>query len=165
MLNLGKNVIIFWCEPIENAPHLPKNVLTRIHPNGKMSCAECGLKATHVVKYRHVNEQENQIHCDYFIHMGGTSARMMTRDHILPASLGGHNRITNMRAMCSRCNEKRGNVVTPIEAILIAGNLLDHTLPHKKSMVEHVLAIPRPIRGWIDIFRAHPELIKTVSFS
>jgi HNH endonuclease len=39
--------------------------------------------------------------------------RMMTRDHIIPKSLGGRDDVRNLRPACSPCNETRSNEVSP----------------------------------------------------
>jgi hypothetical protein len=46
---------------------------------------------------------------------------MMTRDHIIPKSLGGKDCIENLRPACTRCNENRSNEVTP-EVVEFAQN-------------------------------------------
>lgn len=38
---------------------------------------------------------------------------MMTRDHIIPKSLGGVDDVANLRPACAPCNEERGNEVLP----------------------------------------------------
>lgn len=38
---------------------------------------------------------------------------MMTRDHIIPKSLGGLDSVPNLRPACQQCNEARGNEVLP----------------------------------------------------
>jgi hypothetical protein len=39
--------------------------------------------------------------------------RMMTRDHIIPRSLGGRDCVENLRPACAPCNHGRKNEVTP----------------------------------------------------
>lgn len=34
---------------------------------------------------------------------------LMTKDHIVPKSRGGKNRISNMQTMCCRCNSRKGD--------------------------------------------------------
>lgn len=38
---------------------------------------------------------------------------MMTRDHIIPRSLGGVDAVANLRPACAPCNEQRSNEVSP----------------------------------------------------
>jgi 5-methylcytosine-specific restriction endonuclease McrA len=42
-----------------------------------------------------------------------SGVKMMTRDHIIPKSLGGVDHVANLRPGCSPCNEARGNEVDP----------------------------------------------------
>lgn len=39
--------------------------------------------------------------------------RLMTRDHIIPKSLGGKDCVENLRPACAPCNENRSNDVSP----------------------------------------------------
>lgn len=36
---------------------------------------------------------------------------LMTKDHIIPKSLGGVDEISNLQTMCKECNERKGNRV------------------------------------------------------
>jgi hypothetical protein len=47
---------------------------------------------------------------------------MMTRDHIIPKSLGGKDVVENLRPGCDYCNSKRGNILTPTEIAFRAAN-------------------------------------------
>jgi hypothetical protein len=47
---------------------------------------------------------------------------MMTRDHIIPRSLGGKDLVENLRPACSPCNGKRGSRLTAEEASFLAQN-------------------------------------------
>ena len=53
---------------------------------------------------------------------------LMTQDHIIPASLGGSNELSNLRVMCQHCNVKRGNKVTIAE--LLASTEVSRKLPN-----------------------------------
>lgn len=44
---------------------------------------------------------------------GPNGVVMMTRDHIIPKSLGGVDDVRNLRPACQPCNETRSNDVTP----------------------------------------------------
>lgn len=67
------------------------------------TCVCCGRKGSYFKldgdeksKRRHFN-----LYCD-----DGT---VMTKDHIMPKSLGGLDSIENLQPMCKDCNEKKGN--------------------------------------------------------
>jgi len=36
---------------------------------------------------------------------------MLTKDHILPVSLGGSDELDNLQTMCDKCNSKKGNKI------------------------------------------------------
>lgn len=46
-----------------------------------------------------------------------SSFSILSRDHIIPKSLGGSYNINNIRLMCQQCNSKRGTAFTLTEAI------------------------------------------------
>lgn len=47
---------------------------------------------------------------------------MMTRDHIIPKSLGGKDVIENLRPGCEECNSIRGSIMNEEELIFMANN-------------------------------------------
>jgi len=98
---------------------------------GKITCFQCGWKATHFSIERHKNDQlfgwvmnlvgkeqdntymmRSNLDRDRII-------RMLTQDHIVPVSLGGTDSLDNLRCMCEKCNVKRGNAA-PIKELLLS---------------------------------------------
>ena len=67
-----------------------------------LTCACCGRVGTHFKLdgdgdvRRHFN-----LYCD--------DGMLMTKDHIMPKSLGGSDSIDNLQPMCAECNFKKGN--------------------------------------------------------
>ena len=67
-----------------------------------LTCACCGRVGTHFKLdgdgdvRRHFN-----LYCD--------DGMLMTKDHIMPRSLGGSDSIDNLQPMCAECNFKKGN--------------------------------------------------------
>jgi 5-methylcytosine-specific restriction endonuclease McrA len=72
---------------------------------------------------------------------------LMTRDHIIPKSLGGVDGVENLRPMCSTCNSIRGNFVTDadLEFARTHPELIDpkRTKSGIEIMKRHVAQIPR----------------------
>ncbi len=157
-----KGLEILRCSPIDPA-NLPYKTLSRLHPDGVINCCKCGCSATHVVTWKH--ENENYWHIDYFAQRPDGSMKMMTKDHILPKSLGGTNQLTNLRAMCRTCNGNRGNTVTNREMIEMCANAKSHTSHyHMRKMGMRQFTQPHPLAGWLAIFQRFPELENAVRF-
>jgi hypothetical protein len=78
------------------------------------ACSCCGLQA----KYFALEKAPNQVpfHLNlYSIDKDGAEV-LMTRDHVHPQALGGHNGIKNSQTMCFPCNQRKG-CSTPVESI------------------------------------------------
>ena len=70
-------------------------------------CVRCGLEGTHF--WVEGNHGMNNFHLNlYAINKHGHEI-LMTRDHILPKSMGGADTLDNMQTMCTKCNAKKGN--------------------------------------------------------
>jgi hypothetical protein len=52
----------------------------------------------------------------------GGRITMMTRDHIIPRSLGGSDAVQNLRPGCEDCNGARGNALGPAELEFMLAN-------------------------------------------
>lgn len=79
-----------------------------------LQCAKCKITANVAIFERHKNSnlsnlKENQKwHWNFYYKSEGVEL-MMTRDHILPKSLGGSDKLSNCQPMCESCNRKKGN--------------------------------------------------------
>lgn len=69
-------------------------------------CVCCGIEGKYFAKERDVNTQKFHLNL-YAIDKNGNEV-LMTKDHIIPASLGGKNKQENYQTMCSICNERKG---------------------------------------------------------
>jgi 5-methylcytosine-specific restriction endonuclease McrA len=70
-------------------------------------CIECGIEGQFWALERF--EKENRYHLNlYAIDENGKEV-LMTKDHIVPKSLGGKDELENYQPMCCTCNEKKGN--------------------------------------------------------
>lgn len=74
-------------------------------------CVKCGLEGTYFAKERAIS----QPHAGYHFNLYGVDAegveRMFTKDHIVPKSRGGDNRLSNYQTMCAPCNEAKGATI------------------------------------------------------
>lgn len=71
------------------------------------SCAACGIVGAVLLLDR--NPQDKSPHFNLYHQKTDGSLILMTKDHILPKSLGGKDHINNMRTMCMPCNVWRAN--------------------------------------------------------
>lgn len=92
-------------------------------------CWRCGLEASRWIADGSKNAANRQPVLNlYCTSKSGSSVTMMTRDHIIPSSLGGKNDVENLRPGCENCNSRRGN---KIDAEEIAFGLAN---PHLMNM-------------------------------
>lgn len=75
-----------------------------------LKCWKCGIEADRFIVKHQRNDQNKPPVVELYAHTG-RSLVMMTRDHIIPVSLGGVNDVANLRPACSHCNTKRRNIM------------------------------------------------------
>ena len=78
-------------------------------------CVCCGKKGTHFKLCG--DESTNRRHFNLYAEDG----TLMTKDHILPKSKGGLNRVSNMQTMCTDCNSEKGSYCPGHEKEYIVG--------------------------------------------
>lgn len=84
-------------------------------------CHFCGCEADRWVATKgRTDKQGHPVLNLYGVNTDGHVV-LMTRDHIIPKSLGGRDWVENLRPACGPCNERRSNDVSP-EVIQFAKN-------------------------------------------
>lgn len=77
-------------------------------------CVTCGLRGQYFAKERqrsNKRKQRGRYHFNlYGVRADGTEV-MLTKDHIIPASKGGRDHITNFQTMCYDCNQQKGDAL------------------------------------------------------
>jgi len=71
-------------------------------------CWHCGVEADRFILKHHPKDTNKPPVLELYAHTG-KSLVMMTRDHIVPVSLGGFNDVANLRPGCEPCNNRRKN--------------------------------------------------------
>jgi 5-methylcytosine-specific restriction endonuclease McrA len=77
------------------------------------SCAICGIIGTVLrLEYSRGNN-ELAPHFNLYA-VKNDSLVLMTKDHIIPESIGGPTALWNLQTMCANCNHKKGNVLPDV---------------------------------------------------
>lgn len=69
-------------------------------------CARCGIEGEFFAKERYPNSSRYHLNL-YAIDKNGKEV-LMTKDHIIPASKGGKNILSNYQTLCTVCNSAKG---------------------------------------------------------
>lgn len=78
-----------------------------------ITCHFCGCQADRWVAEKGRRDKLGHPVLNLFATGRDSGIVMMTRDHIIPKSLGGTDAVANLRPACGPCNEGRSNDVTP----------------------------------------------------
>ena len=73
------------------------------------TCVRCGLVGTYFALERGINDNPNRFHFNLYGKDEKGVEVMITKDHIIPRSRGGKNRIDNYQPMCYRCNQRKAD--------------------------------------------------------
>ena len=73
-------------------------------------CVCCGIKGEYFALERGMGCAKHRYHLNLY---GKKDEKeiLMTKDHIIPKSLGGKNHISNYQTMCESCNSRKGNTI------------------------------------------------------
>ncbi len=80
----------------------------KMFKSGQTSCVKCGLQGSHWHIERHASDKVMPFSINLYA-MRGYEEVMLTHDHILPASMGGSNHLSNAQCMCEPCNHRKGD--------------------------------------------------------
>lgn len=80
------------------------------------TCVECGVVGTVMCldeprgsRRRRNRKQKGAAHFNLYGITPSGRVVMLTKDHILPKSKGGSNRLDNYQTMCETCNQRKGD--------------------------------------------------------
>ena len=102
-----------------------------------IKCVTCGKEGTHFKLCG--DETTNRRHFNLFAEDG----TLMTKDHIIPKSKGGVNKVYNMQTMCIDCNKDKGADYPGLEREYIIGRTIEgHELVFStlEKAVYHIVA-------------------------
>lgn len=72
-----------------------------------LRCSCCGIEGKYFAKEKHLGDGHFHLNL-YGVDKDGNEV-LMTKDHIIPASKGGKDDISNYQTMCRRCNELKAD--------------------------------------------------------
>lgn len=92
-----------------------------------IKCWQCGCEADQWISCRGQNERSRPVLNLFATRHYKTKKRaarlvMMTRDHIIPKSLGGVDSVENLRPGCELCNGRRGSNMSKADILFMAVN-------------------------------------------
>jgi hypothetical protein len=77
--------------------------------NGK--CVGCGKQGHFFGLEKFTKDKTNNMHLNLYHVCKDGGEMLMTLDHIIPDSMGGHRTVKNGRCLCYQCNHTRANCV------------------------------------------------------
>ena len=102
MFNKRKTRIMFQGDEIKTTSQRYQLFFTK-----GMRCVNCGIEGRFFAKEKTLNDQRYHLNL-YAVNAIGQEV-LMTKDHIIPKSKGGKNKLENYQTMCMVCNAKKGN--------------------------------------------------------
>lgn len=87
---------------------IKKSIRYKTFKNKGVCCEECGAYPKYV-KFTHNIECPGKWYYEFIGTRRDNKPFSITVDHIVPKSLGGSNRIENLRPLCNACNSRKGN--------------------------------------------------------
>lgn len=74
-------------------------------------CVACGLKGKYFALERHLSGSPYKYHFNLYGRDVAGKEIMLTKDHIVPRSKGGKNRLDNYQVLCSPCNTNKADMM------------------------------------------------------
>ena len=74
-------------------------------------CVDCGVEGSYFALEKDITDSTSKFHLNLYGKDESGNEVMITKDHILPKSKGGENRLSNYQPMCYKCNQKKADKV------------------------------------------------------
>lgn len=76
------------------------------------TCVTCGIEGEYFAKERNTSHGPNcRYHFNLYAKRDDGTEVMLTKDHIVPKSKGGGDKLSNYQTMCWLCNQSKGNKI------------------------------------------------------
>lgn len=77
-----------------------------------ITCVECGIEGKYFALERGAKDNPNRFHFNLYGLDSSGGEVLITKDHVIPRSAGGKNKMSNYQTMCFNCNKNKANRVT-----------------------------------------------------
>jgi 5-methylcytosine-specific restriction endonuclease McrA len=74
-----------------------------------IKCMSCGVEGKYFALERGIYDNPNRFHFNLYGLDDHNKEVLLTKDHIVPRSKGGSNRLSNYQTMCSNCNSRKAD--------------------------------------------------------
>jgi hypothetical protein len=74
-----------------------------------IECVDCGIKGSYFALEKDISDSTSRFHLNLYGKDENGEEVMITKDHILPKSKGGENKLSNYQPMCYKCNQKKAD--------------------------------------------------------
>ena len=78
-----------------------------------LRCVACGIEGKFFAKEKGHGSSQDRYHLNLYAINENDEEVLMTKDHIIPKSLGGKNTLDNLQPMCQFCNSRKGSSQIP----------------------------------------------------
>jgi len=74
-----------------------------------IKCTRCGIEGEYFALERDFKTSPDKFHFNLYGNDSNGQEIMITKDHVIPRSKGGKNKLNNYQPMCFRCNQKKAD--------------------------------------------------------
>jgi 5-methylcytosine-specific restriction endonuclease McrA len=76
-----------------------------------IKCVDCGIEGSYFALEKDISDSTSRFHLNLYGKDENGDEVMITKDHILPKSKGGENKLSNYQPMCYKCNQKKADKI------------------------------------------------------
>jgi len=76
-----------------------------------IKCVGCGIEGSYFALEKDISDSTSRFHLNLYGKDENGEEVMITKDHILPKSKGGENKLSNYQPMCYKCNQEKADKI------------------------------------------------------
>jgi hypothetical protein len=130
--------------PITKLEEFPKVKSLKFFIKKGVKCVKCGCEGKYIGK----NKQKVwAIYTEDYV--------QLTRDHIVPISKGGTNKLENLQTMCEYCNRLKSHIDNTV-FMNIPNQFLDGKFVHSRSFKTFIFLL----KVFVNLYKRHQKMIR-----